>query len=1098
MNKNIKFNIEQPSNEDLFTGNGHLASALAIKNTLEQQSEIKIIGLEGELGAGKSSIIKILESKLDKHYKFIYFDISTYYHNSFKSEFIKFFSNSLLESFEGSVNKRGVESATNKALGKTFVYNKETQSRINWLVFIFAISIIFSVRYLNDAINIFSDTLKAIVGPGSYTPSFKSTITCLLGLSPLIALLINWLNNIARKKKNKKLNLIGDLLKRNSSDTITETLLINKEVGGFELKEAFEDMLKEIPSDCTVVLILDNIDRIEKDKLGEIWSDIDIFSTANAENFKIILPFSERHVSQALNKDDPNEGKEYISKKLPVVFKAPPVVTASWRDLFDMLWRDSLPEYEGIEESKNLISIWKSSDVQITPRFIKKHINDVASVVACNSSIKNAAFCSAYILACRYNNVAVTELLSNNIGDEEKYKKEILSTHKLLDKLESKDKWFTELSCIHYQTSPDIARSELLDDPIRIAISTNNPKTVIELSNLYGYDIVLKSISDDVSYLDFTKLCATAIDEKIEGYTDWIKKWIPVFNSSPEARKPITNNDKNFIESIISLKNNNYSPNTDSIRSYKETLEKSDIDIIHNNLYIFYLCYTALKDECEIPNLVLVPDSKTVLLLWEERDIFIDWKIRDIDINRKTFITALEAFRSNEELDFSFMRWGMKCFDIDNTAPYLQIKLPAEIITPFNGILDADRLMCLAYTKEWYDSNFISTIYPLYKRHALAKVKGSLIDNRPVLDDILAAHILVQTLHFALYDSNINYIDESTSIATTISVQEVIEEITSSLSNDSYSDYIFELLNFITDFSRLHDALTSVNKSIYIEPIRKLIVSQRYNALSIEDIIQREYKTYRDILTTIEEIKEFISYLYRWEHLFNNLSIGLWSPEFIADSLEHNQEEWGTLFEKEFTSISSSTEFWVDNLTQDAQYITIYLSWLIENKKHLQNQDYIVGAIKTLHSDITELKDIEVKSGKTIDYIFSLLDLKNIKLVTRHFQNKIMQLGTSELEKYAIIILFGSWFKLKATRDHSIQELYISLIESTKDERVLNWFSEQDFKLNQWSNENIVELEAVLSGEPYKSHFHKLKPKIKNETNLEHSQMKYSELENQP
>ena len=56
-----KFQSEAPSEIDSFEGAGHENAAEGIKNTIIRFPEIHIIGLEGSLGAGKSTVIKILE-----------------------------------------------------------------------------------------------------------------------------------------------------------------------------------------------------------------------------------------------------------------------------------------------------------------------------------------------------------------------------------------------------------------------------------------------------------------------------------------------------------------------------------------------------------------------------------------------------------------------------------------------------------------------------------------------------------------------------------------------------------------------------------------------------------------------------------------------------------------------------------------------------------------------------------------------------------------------------------------------------------------------------------------------------------------------------
>ncbi|MEY8864806.1 P-loop NTPase fold protein [Enterobacter asburiae] len=50
--------------------------------------DVNIIGLEGELGSGKSTILKFLQKKLKDDFTFINFDAERYHHGSTKKALI--------------------------------------------------------------------------------------------------------------------------------------------------------------------------------------------------------------------------------------------------------------------------------------------------------------------------------------------------------------------------------------------------------------------------------------------------------------------------------------------------------------------------------------------------------------------------------------------------------------------------------------------------------------------------------------------------------------------------------------------------------------------------------------------------------------------------------------------------------------------------------------------------------------------------------------------------------------------------------------------------------------------------------------------------
>lgn len=108
---------------------------------------------------------------------------------------------------------------------------------------------------------------------------------------------------------------LGDLVKRNSTDTISETIDVNREVGAIELKEAFETFSNLIPKEKTLLLVVDNIDRVSPDIARELWSDIETLTSLGSERFRILLPYSEEHLAKALEKsavDESQSGKEFI------------------------------------------------------------------------------------------------------------------------------------------------------------------------------------------------------------------------------------------------------------------------------------------------------------------------------------------------------------------------------------------------------------------------------------------------------------------------------------------------------------------------------------------------------------------------------------------------------------------------------------------------------------------------------------------------------------------------------------------------------------------------------------------------------------------
>ncbi|SEQ21877.1 P-loop NTPase fold protein [Myroides profundi] len=75
--KNYGFNFltNQPLGEDLFENRSQEKIATVISDKIICNSDFKIIGIDGEWGAGKSNLVRLLEKKLEKTHKFFVYDV---------------------------------------------------------------------------------------------------------------------------------------------------------------------------------------------------------------------------------------------------------------------------------------------------------------------------------------------------------------------------------------------------------------------------------------------------------------------------------------------------------------------------------------------------------------------------------------------------------------------------------------------------------------------------------------------------------------------------------------------------------------------------------------------------------------------------------------------------------------------------------------------------------------------------------------------------------------------------------------------------------------------------------------------------------------
>ena len=98
---------DDPSDEDGFSGHGHTRTAQALKQELLQLSnEDGAIGLEGDWGSGKSTVIRLAEDLISKDsshdHEFLFFEFDLWIHQTDD------FKRAFLISFLGWLNDRSI------------------------------------------------------------------------------------------------------------------------------------------------------------------------------------------------------------------------------------------------------------------------------------------------------------------------------------------------------------------------------------------------------------------------------------------------------------------------------------------------------------------------------------------------------------------------------------------------------------------------------------------------------------------------------------------------------------------------------------------------------------------------------------------------------------------------------------------------------------------------------------------------------------------------------------------------------------------------------------------------------------------------------
>lgn len=504
----INFHTELPASQDVFPGSSHDKVARAIQGYIQSESPSKIIGLDGEFGSGKSSILNMLSAKLgeaDADSRVWFFDCEQNYQGSTKSNFIELFTEQVLKSVdEGSEKAKTLRASRDRALGRMFEYRKKTTSHVSaWALALLA-SLFFSATSFREifALGRSQGTLNlALLGVHLLSLASPGIV---LGLAKY------WHRNVdVRVGAELKIWSLLSLFKGSTDDFINEKIEVGKEVSPLDLKRTLLEQL-QVVDDKHFVIILDNLDRLPKDSLRSVWSDLEIFIAVagKATNLTVIVPFCSTKVAAYLKADGERDydARDFIAKKFPVVFRTPPVITSGWKDGFRQLWGHTFSAVDQsiVERCAQLLQRHSPMENNlVTPRLQKKFLNDIATTALVVGDQISLLAIAAYLLLCKYAGHPLVEILRIDSGAVPVAEQNALA-QKLIDETKAllttvlgtqmDSGWQIQFLQIHYLTTSDIAIAELLDTPLAEAFANKDAKALVNLTGLFGFNDAMKRL----------------------------------------------------------------------------------------------------------------------------------------------------------------------------------------------------------------------------------------------------------------------------------------------------------------------------------------------------------------------------------------------------------------------------------------------------------------------------------------------------------------------------------------------------------------------------------------------------------------------------
>lgn len=422
------FNIlsEEAVKQDAFAHKTHENVAETLSSLItKKDSKGQTVGLEGSWGSGKSTVVSILKSKLEKTDSlYFYFDAWAHEGDPLRRVFLE----SLIAQI-GS-NDPDLKTLSEKISNRRKVTKCKTQRHATLPGKILALSMLLVPlgAGIVSGIDYSSLTLK---WTGQVNGMFL--LGTLLSLMPILTLPVSaaWLH------KHEKVG-IRDLFKlknwsfleSNSEDETTQEISENEERSSIEFEGYFKTIMERLFSknpDYKLVMVIDNLDRINPADTLKIWSTLQTFlqkrnpsnnQASWTNNIWIIVPYDQDGLAKVWDANESDGADEtcsqhFLNKCFQLRLEVPKLVLTDWKKFTEDMLKQAVGSWPETDKTDvvNILSLTRENLNDIpTPREIKTYINQVGALRQHAHPIVKTTSIAYYVVHRFLKNMSVDDI----------------------------------------------------------------------------------------------------------------------------------------------------------------------------------------------------------------------------------------------------------------------------------------------------------------------------------------------------------------------------------------------------------------------------------------------------------------------------------------------------------------------------------------------------------------------------------------------------------------------------------------------------------------------------------------------------------------
>ena len=373
---------DEPSTADALDG-PHRRVADAIAGMIEDEAGGKVIGLEGGWGSGKSTVVNLVRVHLEHKTNFavVLFDAWAHEGDPLRRTYLERAIHDLME-------KTWVDPATwreklKRLAGKHRDTTATTVSEPTGL----GRALAFAAFCVPFGTALVVDALRSGVTIDPALPfAWQFVVGAPLSLAPFVVAGWHCVQSLWKQGK-----IDWSIVSRTHTTAVTTTTE-QPEPTSIEFEKCFSELMDEAlghgGKDRRIILVIDNLDRVDADSALSIWSTLQTFVQERRhqrdEWFRrvwVLVPYDAVGLRKLWDKGEQSRpvSDSFFNKSFQIRFHVPPPVLSDWRVFLDELLERALPSHTASE--RHLIyRVYEHSRDRSTPptlRELKLFVNQV-------------------------------------------------------------------------------------------------------------------------------------------------------------------------------------------------------------------------------------------------------------------------------------------------------------------------------------------------------------------------------------------------------------------------------------------------------------------------------------------------------------------------------------------------------------------------------------------------------------------------------------------------------------------------------------------------------------------------------------------------